>query len=118
MAGASPPARWPGRFGNVSRLSPPWAHLRHLPERGWTGVLGNGRLTRAAGYSTTTYPYDTVAYIVVTYPDGESFQGSGVIIGAHTVLTASHLWWDASDKETEAASQSASPAAALAHQRR
>ena len=56
----------------------------------------------AAGYSTTTYPYDTVAYIVVTYPDGESFQGSGVIIGPHTVLTASHLLWDADDNEAAA----------------
>ena len=50
-------------------------------------------------YSTTTYPYDTVAYIIVTYPDGASFQGSGVIIGPHTVLTASHLLWDADNNE-------------------
>jgi V8-like Glu-specific endopeptidase len=53
----------------------------------------------AASYSTTSYPYDCVCFIVATLPDGQSYQGSGVIIGPHTVLTASHLLWDASVNE-------------------
>jgi Ca2+-binding RTX toxin-like protein len=36
-----------------------------------------------------------VCYIVATFSDGSSEQASGAIIGAHTVLTASHLLWNA-----------------------
>ena len=42
------------------------------------------------GYSSTLYPYDCVCYITDSLG-----QGSGVIIGPHTILTASHLLWDA-----------------------
>ena len=45
-------------------------------------------------YSTTAYPYDAVCYIVVTMSDGNRYQGSAAIIGAHTILTASHMLWD------------------------
>lgn len=39
------------------------------------------------------YPYSSVCYILATV-NGTPLQGSGVIIGPHTVLTASHLLWD------------------------
>src|SRR5262249_24781348 len=47
-----------------------------------------------ATYSTATYPYDCVCYIKDFFP-GLSLQGSGVIIGPHTILTASHVLWNA-----------------------
>lgn len=40
-------------------------------------------------YSTGTYPYDAVVYLTTDFG-----QGSGAIIGPHTVLTASHMLWD------------------------
>ena len=44
-------------------------------------------------YSTTTYPYDAVCYITTNLNN----QGSGAIIGPHTILTCSHLLWDATN---------------------
>lgn len=48
-------------------------------------------------YSTSQYPYDCVCYVIATLSDGKSYQGSAAIIGAHTILTASHMLWDATD---------------------
>ncbi len=46
-----------------------------------------------ASYSVGSYPYNDVALIEDNlFPGGE--RGSGVVIGPHTVLTASHLLWD------------------------
>jgi Ca2+-binding RTX toxin-like protein len=53
-------------------------------------------------FSTSVYPYDCVCYVIATFPDGTSFQGSGAIIGPHTVLTASHLLWRADGSESAA----------------
>ncbi|OMI00276.1 hypothetical protein BSN85_34995 [Bradyrhizobium brasilense] len=48
-------------------------------------------------YSTAVYPYDAVAYITDNFPGLSSgIRGSGVIIGPHTILTASHVLWDSS----------------------
>jgi Bacterial pre-peptidase C-terminal domain len=41
-----------------------------------------------------TYPYDAVCMISADFGDGFSNQGSGAIIGPHTILTASHVLWD------------------------
>lgn len=41
------------------------------------------------------YPYDAVCRITVTFSSGQQGQGSGVIIGPHTILTASHVLWQA-----------------------
>jgi Ca2+-binding RTX toxin-like protein len=50
----------------------------------------------ADGYSASVYPYIDVTYITAYYA-GHSLgdQGSGVIIGPHTVLTAAHVVWNA-----------------------
>jgi probable HAF family extracellular repeat protein len=45
-------------------------------------------------YDTTIFPYDAVVFIQVTYPDGSQADGSGVLIGPHTVLTASHVLYN------------------------
>ena len=50
--------------------------------------------TATASYSTLTYPYDCICYIT-DFIGGVLGQGSGVIIGPHTILTASHMLWDA-----------------------
>jgi V8-like Glu-specific endopeptidase len=51
----------------------------------------------STSYPTTVYPYDCACYITVTIGQS-SFQGSGVIIGPHTILTASHVLWDATTR--------------------
>jgi V8-like Glu-specific endopeptidase len=43
----------------------------------------------------TNFPNDAVCYILDDIPGVGEFQGSGVIIGPHTILTASHLLWSA-----------------------
>lgn len=50
----------------------------------------------AQTYSTATYPYDAVCYILTDIAGG--VQGSGAIIGPHTILTCSHLLWDYQDQ--------------------
>jgi Ca2+-binding RTX toxin-like protein len=48
----------------------------------------------------SAYPYDCVCYITATFNGVGSFRGSGVIIGPHTILTASHVLWDSSAQES------------------
>lgn len=43
----------------------------------------------------TLLPYSAVCYITVTYPDGASIRGSGVIVGPNDVLTAMHVVYQA-----------------------
>ncbi len=50
-----------------------------------------------AGDPITTFPGDTVVLIESPNPDGDGYlQGSGVVIGPHTILTASHVVFDIS----------------------
>jgi V8-like Glu-specific endopeptidase len=44
--------------------------------------------------SRVDYPYNCVVLIETSNPAGQAYFGSGVIIGPHTILTASHLLWD------------------------
>jgi V8-like Glu-specific endopeptidase len=61
------------------------------------GTFANPDTAAAAALASSLgYPYSGVCYIADTVPGtGGGFRGSGVIIGPHTVLTASHLLWDA-----------------------
>lgn len=43
----------------------------------------------------TNFPNDAVCFILVDIPGEGEFQGSGAIIGPHTILTAAHLVYDA-----------------------
>jgi V8-like Glu-specific endopeptidase len=55
------------------------------------------------GYSTSTFPYNTVVLIESPDPDNPSLinVGSGVVIGPHTVLTASHVVYDLEDQTAD-----------------
>ena len=45
--------------------------------------------------SNTNFPDSAVVYILDDMPGEGEFQGTGVIIGPHTILTAAHLVYDA-----------------------
>ena len=55
------------------------------------------------GYSTSTFPYNTVVLIESPDPDNPALinVGSGVVIGPHTVLTASHVVYDLEDQTAD-----------------
>jgi V8-like Glu-specific endopeptidase len=64
-----------------------------------TGIITNaisGVLAPPTYSSISTYPYNTVVLIETKNPadPGHFKEGSGVVIGPHTVLTASHMLWD------------------------
>jgi len=40
------------------------------------------------------YPYTAICYVVATFPDGQSFRGTGVMVGPNDVLTAGQMLWD------------------------
>jgi hypothetical protein len=50
--------------------------------------------------SIATYPYNCVVLIETKNPADPNvfFEGSGVVIGPHTILTASHMLWDSTNQ--------------------
>jgi V8-like Glu-specific endopeptidase len=40
--------------------------------------------------TVASFPYNTIGYLTVTYPDGESFRCTGTVVSAYVVLTAGH----------------------------
>lgn len=40
--------------------------------------------------NTLTYPWNTVGYLSVTYPNGQSFRCTGTLVSPYVVLTAGH----------------------------
>ena len=61
---------------------------------------------------TTSYPYDTIGYLTVTFTDGTRIQATAEIIGPHELLTASHCVWNATD-QSKIASFTFSPGQSL-----
>ena len=45
---------------------------------------------RTGVINASTFPFATVGFLVVTFPDNASFRCSGVLVTANTVLTAGH----------------------------
>lgn len=50
-------------------------------------------------YSVNDYPYNDVLYLT-TRINGTNWQGTGAIIGPHTILTASHMLWQSDSQQT------------------
>lgn len=58
------------------------------------GVIPNGggpRVKPPNAYIGNNFPYRTVAKLFVTFPSGDTTQGTGVFIGADRVFTAAHV---------------------------
>lgn len=49
------------------------------------------------GSDHDTYPYSAVAYIESTFPSGQTYSGSGAVVGQNDVLTASHVIYNAAE---------------------
>lgn len=47
--------------------------------------------------NTSTYPFSTAAHLVMTFPNGKSYIGSGHLISNDTVLTAGHCIYSKAD---------------------
>ncbi|EAV9885182.1 trypsin-like serine protease [Listeria monocytogenes] len=47
--------------------------------------------------NTTQYPYSTSAYLVMEFPNGKTYIGSGQLIGEDSVLTAAHCLYGKKD---------------------
>jgi len=45
---------------------------------------------RVAVANTRAYPWNTVGYLTVTYPNGQSYRCSGTLVSPYVVLTAGH----------------------------
>jgi Ca2+-binding RTX toxin-like protein len=54
-------------------------------------------------YSPSVYPFNDVVLVGAYFDNGLLLQGSGAIIGPHTVLTASHVLWNADLNESASA---------------
>ncbi len=52
---------------------------------------------RAVVSNTLTYPWNTIGYLVATFPSGNSFRCSGTLVSAYVVLTAGHCIHDNSE---------------------
>ena len=64
-------------------------------ERNAAGVerqltVGVDDRARVSTTTSPTYPYNTVGYLSVTYPNGGRFRCSGVLVSPYVVLTAGH----------------------------
>lgn len=60
-------------------------------------VLPTMEETEYVGSDHDTYPYQAVTFIEATFPNGETYTGSGAVVGQNDVLTASHVIYSVND---------------------
>ncbi len=53
-------------------------------------ALATGIEDRVQVTNTTTYPWNTIGYLTVTYPNGASYRCTGTLVSPYVVLTAGH----------------------------
>lgn len=51
-------------------------------------------MSRYVAEENNTFPYNLMAYVQTTFPDGSSIYGSGSLVGRNDILTAGHLVYD------------------------
>ncbi|MCE9637425.1 MAG: trypsin-like serine protease [Planctomycetes bacterium] len=119
VAGDAPVARSPGLLvtrnratGVVQVVTP--SGRSHRGERGRLGtstdvdvsdadaIVVGGAPSKIFGWDdrsyvarTTKFPWSCVCKIFATYPNGETYIGSGVLVGRRHILTAGHVAYDA-----------------------
>ncbi|MFO7889180.1 MAG: carboxypeptidase regulatory-like domain-containing protein [bacterium] len=71
----------------------PYAGL--FSEPGPESVIGTD--DRARIYSTSSYPWRTVCKVYITFPSGNNYMGSAMIIDNYHILTAGHVVYDSSE---------------------
>jgi Ca2+-binding RTX toxin-like protein len=54
-------------------------------------------MTTYVGTQVGSAPYRAVAYIEATFPNGQTYTGSGYLVGPNDVLTASHVVYSVAD---------------------
>lgn len=64
---------------------------RRLGDGGAAQVLGADDRRRV---SDSSYPWNTIAFVSTTYPNGERFRGSAFLVGPHLALTNAHVLYD------------------------
>jgi V8-like Glu-specific endopeptidase len=86
FGGAPKPSPTPEKERNSGLLVPPaivpWG--KYEPPQA-VGVEDREQIT-----ATQSYPWNTLAYLSVTYPSGTSFRCSATLVSPHVVLTAGH----------------------------
>ena len=56
----------------------------------WEKSAAGDPRSEIAGDSILSYPYNTIGYFTVTYPNNGSFRCTGTLVSAYVVLTAGH----------------------------
>lgn len=54
-------------------------------------------MTYRVGSSHSAYPYSAVVYVEATFASGDTYTGSGTVVGRNDVLTSAHVIYDAAD---------------------
>lgn len=65
-----------------SAPSPPLVPLEH-------SAAGDPR-TEITATTVQTYPYNTIGYLTVTYPNNQSYRCTGTLVSPYVILTAGH----------------------------
>jgi V8-like Glu-specific endopeptidase len=85
----------PPNFSSISNFS--------FESSSGTEIEISAPTTSSVIVNPSAYPYDCVCYISSTFSIAGDFRGSGVIIGPHTILTASHVVWHTQTNESASA---------------
>lgn len=72
----------------VATVPPDWELLGPSPDIAPQIVIGTDDRVRVT--NTTAYPWSTIGYVGVVFPNGGGFRGTGFLVAPHVVLTNAH----------------------------